>query len=277
MKQTVSILVENHAGVLSRVSGLFSRRGFNIDSLAVGVTDDSSVSRITIVVDGDDYMLEQVEKQLNKLIDVIKLRTLPQDEIISRELMLIKVTAKSDARGDVMDIAKIMGAKISDITTSTMTVEIADTAERLQTMLDLLTPYGIKEVVRTGTIALQRAENRLRFKNRSDAYFKEEYKMAKIFYESDCNLSLLDGKTVAVIGYGSQGHAHALNLHESGVDVVVGLYEGSKSWKKAEDAGLKVMTTEEAAKAADFIMILVPDERQADLYKKEHRPIFDRR
>ncbi len=156
MKQTVSILVENHAGVLSRVSGLFSRRGFNIDSLAVGVTDDSSVSRITIVVDGDDYMLEQVEKQLNKLIDVIKLRTLPQDEIISRELMLIKVTAKSDARGDVMDIAKIMGAKISDITTSTMTVEIADTAERLQTMLDLLTPYGIKEVVRTGTIALQR-------------------------------------------------------------------------------------------------------------------------
>ena len=156
MKQTVSILVENHAGVLSRVSGLFSRRGFNIDSLAVGVTDDSSVSRITIVVDGDDYMLEQGEKQLNKLIDVIKLRTLPQDEIISRELMLIKVTAKSDARGDIMDIAKIMGAKISDITTSTMTVEIADTAERLQTMLDLLAPYGVKEVVRTGTIALQR-------------------------------------------------------------------------------------------------------------------------
>lgn len=156
MKQTVSILVENHAGVLSRISGLFSRRGFNIDSLAVGVTDDSSVSRITIVVDGDDYMLEQVEKQLNKLIDVIKLRTLPQDEIISRELMLIKVTAKSDARGDIMDIAKIMGAKISDITTSTMTVEIADTAERLQTMLDLLAPYGVKEVVRTGTIALQR-------------------------------------------------------------------------------------------------------------------------
>ena len=156
MKQTGSSLVENHAGVLSRVSGLFSRRGFNIDSLAVGVTDDSSVSRITIVVDGDDYMLEQVEKQLNKLIDVIKLRTLPQDEINSRELMLIKVSARSDTRGDITDIAKIMGAKISDITTSTMTVEIADTAERLQTMLDLLTPYGVKEVVRTGTIALQR-------------------------------------------------------------------------------------------------------------------------
>ncbi|MGI5895618.1 MAG: ketol-acid reductoisomerase [Oscillospiraceae bacterium] len=96
--------------------------------------------------------------------------------------------------------------------------------------------------------------------------------MAKIFYESDCNLGLLDGKTVAVIGYGSQGHAHALNLHESGVDVVVGLYEGSKSWKKAEEAGLKVMTADEAAKAADFIMMLVPDEKQADLYKKSIEP-----
>ena len=156
MKQTVSILVENHAGVLSRVSGLFSRRGFNIDSLAVGVTDDSSVSRITIVVDGDDYILEQVGKQLNKLVDVIKIKTLPQDEMISRELMLIKISVKAGDRGDIVDIAKIMGAKISDITTTTMTVEIADTADRLQTLLDLLAPYGIKEVVRTGTIALQR-------------------------------------------------------------------------------------------------------------------------
>ena len=94
----------------------------------------------------------------------------------------------------------------------------------------------------------------------------------KIFYESDCNLGLLDGKKVAIIGYGSQGHAHALNLKESGVDVVVGLYEGSKSWAKAEAAGLTVMTAEDAAKAADFIMILVPDERQADLYKNEIKP-----
>ena len=100
MKQTVSILVENHAGVLSRVSGLFSRRGFNIESLAVGITDDPTISRITIVVDGDEYMLEQVEKQLNKLIDVIKLRTFFNDDLISRELMLIKVSAKSDQRGE---------------------------------------------------------------------------------------------------------------------------------------------------------------------------------
>lgn len=96
--------------------------------------------------------------------------------------------------------------------------------------------------------------------------------MAKIYYASDCNLGLLDGKTVAIIGYGSQGHAHALNLHESGVDVVVGLYEGSKSWGVAEAAGLKVMTTEEAAQKADVIMILIPDEKQADLYKNSIAP-----
>ncbi len=94
----------------------------------------------------------------------------------------------------------------------------------------------------------------------------------KIFYESDCNLSLLDGKTVAVIGYGSQGHAHALNLHDSGVSVVVGLYEGSKSWAKAEAAGLKVATVAEASKAADLIMILLPDEKQADIYNESIKP-----
>jgi ketol-acid reductoisomerase len=97
-------------------------------------------------------------------------------------------------------------------------------------------------------------------------------KMAKMFYESDCNLSLLEGKTVAVIGYGSQGHAHALNLHESGVNVIVGLYEGSKSWKLAEDAGLKVAVAAEATKQADIIMILVNDEKQADLYRESIEP-----
>ncbi|MBQ3641588.1 ketol-acid reductoisomerase [bacterium] len=96
--------------------------------------------------------------------------------------------------------------------------------------------------------------------------------MAKIYYAADCNLSLLKGKTVAVIGYGSQGHAHALNLHESGIDVVVGLYEGSKSWPKAEAAGLKVATVDKAAQMADFIMILLPDEKQADVYKSQIAP-----
>ena len=96
--------------------------------------------------------------------------------------------------------------------------------------------------------------------------------MTKIYYAQDCNLSLLKDKTVAIIGYGSQGHAHALNLHDSGIKVVVGLYEGSKSWKKAEDAGLKVATVSEATKEADVIMVLLPDEKQADVYKTEIAP-----
>ena len=96
--------------------------------------------------------------------------------------------------------------------------------------------------------------------------------MANIYYQSDCNLSVLDGKTVAIIGYGSQGHAHALNLKESGVNVIVGLYEGSKSWKTAEEAGLKVATAAEAAAAADIIMILTPDEKQADIYNESIKP-----
>lgn len=101
---------------------------------------------------------------------------------------------------------------------------------------------------------------------------KEEFTMAKIYYQSDCNLGLLNDKTVAIIGYGSQGHAHALNLHESGVNIIVGLYEGSKSWAKAEAAGLKVMTAADAAKAADIIMILINDEKQAELYKNDIAP-----
>ena len=155
MKYTISILVENHAGVLSRISGLFARRGFNIDSLAVGVTNDPTISRITIVVDGNEYIVEQVEKQLNKLIDVIKLKTLEPDEIISRELMLVKVAAGADHRGDIINIAKVMDAKICDITRTTMTIEVSETTEKLDNMLEILRPYGIREVVRTGTIATQ--------------------------------------------------------------------------------------------------------------------------
>lgn len=106
MKYTISILVENHPGVLSRVSGLFSRRSFNIDSLAVGVTDDPTVSRITIIVDGNEYTVEQVEKQLNKLIDVIKVKTLAPAETISRELLLVKVAAGAAERGEIMNIVR---------------------------------------------------------------------------------------------------------------------------------------------------------------------------
>ncbi len=156
MKHTISILVENHAGVLSRITGLFSRRGFNIDSLAVGVTDDPSVSRVTIVADGNEYTVEQLEKQLNKLIDVIKVKTLAQGDFIARELVLIKVHCTAEKRQEVMTIAEITGAKIVDISLQTMTLQISDTAIHVARLEELIRPYGIKEMVRTGTIALQK-------------------------------------------------------------------------------------------------------------------------
>ena len=156
MKHTISVLVENHAGVLSRITGLFSRRGFNIDSLAVGVTEDKTVSRMTIVVEEDAYTVEQLEKQLNKVVDVIKVRTIPQQDLISRELMLIKCTATGRTRSEILDIAKIMDANIVDLTKTTMTLEICDLPDRLDLLEELLKSYNIQEVMRTGTIALQK-------------------------------------------------------------------------------------------------------------------------
>ncbi|NLK70702.1 MAG: acetolactate synthase small subunit [Clostridiales bacterium] len=164
MKRTISILVENHAGVLSRISGLFSRRGFNIDSLAVGVTDDPSISRITIVADGNEYTLEQLEKQLNKLIEVIKVKTLENDELLARELMLVKIVAPSEKRSEIATIVDIMGAKIIDLSLTTMTLEISNTSFHLARFEELIKPYGIIEMVRTGTIAIQKGADSISVK-----------------------------------------------------------------------------------------------------------------
>lgn len=156
MQYTLSILVENQAGVLSKISGLFSRRGFNIDSLAVGVTSDPNVSRITIVANGDEYAVEQLEKQLNKLIPVIKVKRLTEGEFISRELILIKVHCAAAKRAEIIKTVEIMQAKIVDVSTTSVTVEYSECANRVNTLIDLLKPYGIREIVRTGTIALDR-------------------------------------------------------------------------------------------------------------------------
>lgn len=162
MKHTISILVENNAGVLARIAGLFARRGFNIYSLAVGITDDEKISRITIVADGDNYTLEQIEKQLNKLIDVIKVRTVRPDELLQRELVLVKVSCTAQQRHELISIADITKAKISDISVDSMTLELSDCESRLNNFQELLRPYGIKEVVRTGTVAIQKGTASLR-------------------------------------------------------------------------------------------------------------------
>ncbi|MDR3242689.1 MAG: acetolactate synthase small subunit [Clostridiales Family XIII bacterium] len=156
MKHTIAVLVENKAGVLSRISGLFARRGFNIDSLAVGPTDDIHVSRVTIVVEGDDYIAEQVVQQLNKLIDVRKVRKLKNDDAMRRELVLVKVKLSEAQRGEIIDIAKIMDCEIVDISHTTLMLEQSDRPEKIELLIDLLSKYQILEIARTGTIALQK-------------------------------------------------------------------------------------------------------------------------
>jgi acetolactate synthase-1/3 small subunit len=160
-KHTISILVENNAGVLSRISGLFARRGFNIHSLAVGVTENDAISRITIVAEGDDYVLEQIAKQLNKLVDVIKVREVQSSELLSRELMLVKVSCTPAQRSELIAIAEINGAKISDVSASAMVLELSANEQRLAAFEELIRPYGIKEIARTGVIALQKGTSSL--------------------------------------------------------------------------------------------------------------------
>ncbi len=164
-KYTISVLVENRSGVLSRVAGLFSRRGFNIDSLAVGVTENPEVSRMTIVVNGDEYTVEQVSKQLNKLIDVIKIRALDSSDSVSRELALIKVNATAATRSEIIQIVEIFRAKIIDVSKNTLTVEISGATDKVEALEDMLKQFGIKEIVRTGTIAIERGNKYIKVGN----------------------------------------------------------------------------------------------------------------
>jgi acetolactate synthase-1/3 small subunit len=156
MKHTLSVLVENKPGVLSRIAGLFARRGFNIDSLAVGITEDPDVSRMTITVDGKDHPIEQVTKQLHKLINVIKITDLDPDRTVARELALVKVKSDANSRGEIMQIAEIFRANILDVGKNTLTLEITGTYEKINAIEKLLELHGIKEIVRTGRIAIER-------------------------------------------------------------------------------------------------------------------------
>lgn len=156
MKHTIGVLVENHFGVLARVSGLFSARGFNIDSLTVGETEDEKVSRMTIVAHGDDRVVDQIMKQLNKLIDVIRVVNLTNEDMIDRELVLVKVLAPASTRSEVMQIVNTFRAKIVDVNSKTLAIEVTGGESKIDAMLELLRPYGILEVVRTGLIAMSR-------------------------------------------------------------------------------------------------------------------------
>ena len=154
MRHTISVLVENKFGVLARIAGLFSARGFNIASLAVGETEDPTTSRMTIVVEGDDRTLEQIKKQLNKLIDVIKVADFKDGDFIDREIILIKVAVSAKTRKEIIEAIEATGGTIENAGAKSLTVELAGDQNSIKTILELLKPFGIMEVVRTGRIAM---------------------------------------------------------------------------------------------------------------------------
>ena len=156
MRHTISVLVENKSGVLAAAVGLFSGRGFNIDSLTVGETQDPSTSRMTIVVRGDDKVLEQVNKQLNKLIDVIKVQDFTSVDFIETELVLIKINASEKTRSEIIQIVDIYKAKIVDVGPHVITIEVTGIESKIEAIVELLRSFGIKEMVRTGKIAIAR-------------------------------------------------------------------------------------------------------------------------
>lgn len=156
----ISVLVENKSGVLAKISGLFSRRGFNIESLAVGPTEDEKISRITIVVDAEIHSIEQVVKQLYKLINVIKIQELDPLNIVERELVLIKVNADNSTRAEILEIVDIFRANIVDVAKKSLSIEITGNSRKIQGIEELLQPYGILELVRTGKIAISRGSKK---------------------------------------------------------------------------------------------------------------------
>lgn len=159
MKHTLSVLVENKPGALSRIAGLFTRRGFNIDSLAVSPTEQEDRSRMTIAVDASRFPVEQITKQLDKLVNVIKIRDLDPENMVSRELGLVKVAATAETRSEVIQLVEIFEAKIVDVTSDSVTIQVTGTTEELENFERLLHPFGVVELVKTGVVALSRGSS----------------------------------------------------------------------------------------------------------------------
>lgn len=164
-RHTLSVLVENKPGVLARIAGLFSRRGFNIDSLAVGPTEHDEVSRMTIVVNVEESPLEQVTKQLNKLVEVIKIVELDRAASVNRELLLIKVAANAETRGQVLDCVQLFRAKVIDVATDAVTIQITGNSDKLADFRRVLEPFGIRELVQSGMVAIGRGSRSISERN----------------------------------------------------------------------------------------------------------------
>jgi acetolactate synthase-1/3 small subunit len=160
MKHTISVLLQNKPGVLSRVTGLFSGRGFNIESLSVAPTLEADVSCLTLVTEGDNNIVEQITKQLHKLIDIIKVTDISEFEFVEREMALIRVKAEPSTRAEILRICDIFRGKVVDVSAKSYALEVTGTCDKVQAMIDILRPIGIQEIVRTGTIAMTRANKK---------------------------------------------------------------------------------------------------------------------
>jgi acetolactate synthase-1/3 small subunit len=155
-RHTICILVENKFGAFNRIAGMFAAKGYNIDSMSVGPTEDESVSRMTIVTHGDDQIIEQITKQLNKLIDIIKVVDLTFESFVERELVLVKIQTHTDSRPEIMQIAEIFRAKVVDISPKTLTLELTGSQQKVDAFIKMLKPFNLKEIARTGRVALKR-------------------------------------------------------------------------------------------------------------------------
>ena len=215
MQRVYSLLVDNNSGVLSRISGLFTRRGYNIDSITAGVTADSRFTRITIVSSGDEIILSQIEKQIAKLEDVIVVKVLKPEESVYRELILVKIRANAQQRSEIVSIADIFRAKIVDAERESLVIELTGTQSKLEAFLQLLDGY--EDLANLPEPELPDCQEESRMSHLSSSYqFKFTYLLGgmsewqqELFIRKIVILSCLEGQTIAVIGYGSQGHAHA--------------------------------------------------------------------
>ena len=223
MRHTISVLVENEFGVLSRVSGLFSGRGFNIESLCVAETMDPQVSRMTIVTSGNDQIIEQILKQLNKLIPVLKVIDFTGVDTVDREAVLVKVNADGDGKQEVLRLVDIFRARIVDVAPRCCTIEMTGARGRCWPSCRCSDPWAS---ARSCGPARSPSPAGCRGRGSYAGIPKNEETegegMVTIYREQDAKMELLKGKTIAILGYGSQGHAHANNLKESGFNVIVG-------------------------------------------------------
>ena len=267
----LSVLVQNRPGVLARVASLFARRGFNIFSLAVAPSEHEGMSRITIVVDVESATLEQVTKQLFKLIEVVKISELDPRQSVERELLLVTVRVSPDQRSQVLELATIFDAKVL-----VRRLRGADAQPRGPTG-QARRLRGAARRLRHRRAATHRpscpAQARPSAHRPAESRSPDQGKgwliaemTANVYYSDDADPALIRSKTVAIIGYGSQGHGHALNLKDSGVKVLIGLRDGSSSKAKAEAQGLEVVSIAEAAERADVVMILAPDTEQKAIF-----------